>query len=353
MLEIKIDFPDTLIDIDRKITLTGAPAKAEVVISTKTERAGQVWRSQMTAQSDASGQVDLNAAMNLIYTQRSESAAATHLFPLSVYHSLQTEVHASCAGQYSSEQKPAVITQRLTNSTVQRVEVREQGLKGVLFIPDGPVAPAVLVLKRQADQVLDEAHAALYAARGYTAFALDYESTPDINTQATELSYFANALDWLREKMRPKHHFVAVSGYEQGAELALLLGVHLAAKVSAVLACEPTASVLPDYPLAVETIQGPLLLASGKKHSSSAYHQAIGQRLEQYGFDYNFQWYDFEGVAAGLSFPHVPTTLHASDTEQIIALAQANKALWFSMIALLHQAVAEAAPGGALGQKVQ
>lgn len=352
MLEINVDFADALIDIDRKITLTGAPAHTEVLIRTKTERAGQIWRSEFSVQSDEKGEAE--CPMSLIYKQRAENAASTELFPLSVHHALQTVVEAQSGEHKTVELKPTVITQRLTHDSVQRVEIREEGIKGVLFVPAGAAVPAVLVLKRQAADAIDEAHAALYAARGYAAFALDYAETPAIDATAESLVYFSKVLDWLREKVRPKHHFVAVSGYEEGAELALLLGVYFSAQVSAVIACEPTAAVPSGtHPLAIEEIQAPLLLASGRSHSSSAYQESIGKRLQQYGFDYNFQWYNFEGVAAGLRFPHIPTTNHAADAEQVQALAEANKVLWFSIIGFLHQAVAESAPGGALGQPVQ
>lgn len=352
MLELKVDFLDSLIDIDRKITLTGAPAQAQVVIRTKTERAGHVWRSEITVKSDENGEVDLStaipisgsyaeaSAMGLIYTQQAENAATTELFPISVHHALHTEIEA-----FVGDLKALIVlTQRLTHETVQRVEVNESGVKGVLFVPATPGAqPAVMVLKRQGAQSPDEAHAALYAARGYAALALDYNVTPELTADLEQIAPFGQALDWLREKIRPKHHFVAVSGYEEGAELALMLGVQLADKVSAVIACEPTATATSPYPLAIEEMQGPLLLASGRAHSSSAYHQAITERLHQYGFDYNFQWYDFEKVGAGLRFSHVPTTLTTTDPEQVMALAAANKSLWFSITGFLHQAVAEAA----------
>ena len=352
MLELKVDFPDALIDIDRKISLTGAPAQTEVVISTKTERAGHIWRSQITVQTDAQGQVALDqvaplqgsyqsaCGMGLIYSQQAENAAATDLFPASVHHALHTEITANCADA-SAE---TVLTQRLTNASVQRVEIIEHGIKGVLFVPETTTAqPAVVVLKTKANQPLDESQAALYAARGYAALALDYEHTPALLSSADQLAYFEQSLIWLREKISPKNNFVAVSGYEEGAELAIMLGVAFKDQVSAVVACAPAAEVQSDYPLAVEDIQGPLLLGSGKDHMGSAYQASIAARLQQYGFDYNFQWYDFDGVAAGLRFPHVPTTPYAKTTDQLLTLAKANKSLWFSIIALLHQAVAEAA----------
>lgn len=352
MLEFEVDFVDALIDIDRKLTLKGAPAQAELVIHTKTERAGHIWRSQITVHADADGKVDLCEAipsagsytakqpMGLFYTQLAENAGATDLFSDSVYHAIHTEIEAQCGEQVAS----TVVTQRLTHSTVQRVEVIEKDLKGVLFVPSSAgEKPAVLVLKAQAAALLDEAQAALYAARGYTALVLDYQTTPALAADLDELTVFQVALRWLRDNTSPKNNFIAVSGYGEGAELAVLLGVQLKTEVSAVIACEPTAAVVAPYPLAVENCQAPILLASGQLHSGSQYQQAIGQRLQQYGFDYNFQWYNYEGVEQGLSFPHVPTLHQTKSSEQALVLAQANKDLWFAIIGFLHQAVIEAA----------
>lgn len=352
MLEFEVDFVDALIDIDRKLTLKGAPAQAELVIRTKTERAGHIWRSQITVRADEAGQVDLNKVapsagsytqvqpMGLFYTQLAENAGATDLFSDSMHHAIHTEIEA----QYGEQVATTVVTQRLTHSTVQRVEIIEKDIKGVLFVPSSAGAkPAVLVLKKYAAAPLDESQGALYAARGYTALVLDYAATPDVNADRDALAVFQVALAWLRDNTGPKNNFIAVSGYGEGAELAVLLGVHLNAEVSAVIACEPTAAVPASYPLAVENCQAPILLASGQLHSSNAYQQAIGQRLQQHGFDYNFQWYSYEGVAQGLSFPHVPTLHNSESAEQALVLAQANKDLWFAIIGFLHQAVIEAA----------
>lgn len=352
MLAFELDFADALIDIDRKLVVKGAPAHTDLTIHSKTERAGQVWRSQITVQTDAQGKVDLSAVaptagsytgaqpMGLIYTQLAENAASGDVFPASVHHALHTELEAHCAGQVAK----TVLTQRLTHATVQRVEINQPDFHGIMFVPSTTGdKPAVIVLKNQSAAPLDEVHAALYAARGYITLALDYDQTPTPEAEPETLLPFKAALAWLRTTMSPKNNFVAVSGYQEGAELALLLGVQLATEVSAVIACEPTVAVRSPYPLAVENCLGPILLASGQEHTSSQYHHAIGQRLEQFGFDYNFQWYDFEGVGAGLSFAHVPTLHLYQDVEQALRLATANKELWFAIIGFLHQAVIEAA----------
>ena len=84
--------------------------------------------------------------MGLWYTQRAENAAAHAVFPHSVHHALHTEIEVQCGDQVAS----TVVTQRLTHATVQRVEINEEGVKGVLFVPGSDGAkPAVLLLKKQ------------------------------------------------------------------------------------------------------------------------------------------------------------------------------------------------------------
>ncbi|NLJ61901.1 MAG: hypothetical protein GX332_01120 [Alcaligenaceae bacterium] len=351
MLQIAIDFPDSLIDIDRKITISGAAAHQLVTVQTMTERGnGQVWRSQLVYKSDAQGKVDLSTAvpegmetalpLQLLYEQRPENAATQDVYPLSVHHALHTQIDVSSEGQ----QAQTVLTQRLATETVQRVELDQDGVKGVFFVPTfAGDKPAVLVLKSAAEQPVQEELAALYAARGYMALALDYAHTPAAEASKEDLALFECALRWLRESCKPKHQFVAVCGTGQGAQLALLLGVRFSLEVSAVIAWEPATSQFEAQLIAVDQLQGPLLMASGKAHHGSAYFKQVVAQLEQSGFDYRVQWYNFEGVAAGLQPPHIPVRLHCDVASQVVDLATANKTLWFGVIAFLHQAVAEAA----------
>lgn len=347
MLKIEIDFVDALIDIDRKITIKGASPNAEVLVRTKTERAGQVWRSEHKYQADKNGQVDLKtepatddekeiSALAIIYTQQAENASASCLLNPMVYHPLHTEIEAESEAQSASH----VLTQRLLPETVQRVEVDEPDFKGLLFVPATTNSKAaVLVLKEKTNSALDESHAALYGARGYIALALDYDAS-DVQNVLVFQEKIAQVLEWLRETMRPKNSFVAVSGYREGADLALNLAIALAAQVSALIACEPT-QVKPTC-IEVENVQGPVLIASGQLHSGQAYNQELANRLQKTGFDYRFQWYSFQAVNQGLSFPHLPTTLSTHSKAEALVLAEASKELWFGIIGFLHQAVAEA-----------
>jgi dienelactone hydrolase len=124
---------------------------------------------------------------------------------------------------------------------VTRREIRERGLVGTLFTPPGPGPhPAIVMLAGSGGGIM-EARAALFAAHGYTAFALGYFGVPGLppRISGTRLEYFAEGLDWLRETCRPRGDFVAVAGVSRGGELALLLGATFPERVSAVVAYVP------------------------------------------------------------------------------------------------------------------
>ena len=156
---------------------------------------------------------------------------------------LVTEVLARAAGA----QVQGKFTQRLAAEGVTRQDVREHGLVGTLYLPPGAAPgshPAVLILNGSGGGI-NEPRAALYASRGYAAFALAYFKAPGLSDYIsnTPLEYFQSGLRWLRDKVRPKHDFVAVSGQSRGGELVLLLGATFPTEVSAVVAYVPGAVV--------------------------------------------------------------------------------------------------------------
>lgn len=239
-----------LIDVPRRIALSGLPAGAEVILAAETLRGDQLWRAEAVFIAGADGTVDLMRdaplrgdyagvePMGLIWAQ----TGTGDLFHPDMARPLETTLSARLGGKPVAS---AGFTQVLMAEGVARRPVSEDGLVGTLFLPagDGP-HPAIMILNGSGGGI-NEPRAALWASRGVAALALGYFGAPGLPKYIsnTPLEYFAGGLDWLRAAVRPKNDFVAVAGQSRGGELALLLGSTFPEKVSAVLGYVPSAFV--------------------------------------------------------------------------------------------------------------
>ncbi|MDH0091183.1 acyl-CoA thioesterase/BAAT N-terminal domain-containing protein [Achromobacter mucicolens] len=246
---------DALIDVPRQIRVENVAPGATVEITALTRRNGVRWQAQATYTAGGDGVVDLTrdapvsgdytglAPMGLIWAQSPDDGKSREYFNQPVTDALVTDVVARVGG---SEAR-ATFTQRLAADGVTRHEVREEGLVGTLYLPAGSAPgshPAVMILNGSGGGI-NEPRAALYASRGYAAFALAYFKAPGLSDYIsnTPLEYFQTGLRWLRRKVQPKHDFVAISGQSRGGELVLLLGATFPKEVSAVVAYVPGAVV--------------------------------------------------------------------------------------------------------------
>ncbi|WP_199090081.1 acyl-CoA thioesterase/bile acid-CoA:amino acid N-acyltransferase family protein [Bosea sp. ASV33] len=239
-----------LIDVPRRIVLTGLPAGAEVTVAAETPRGGRPWRAQAVFAADAAGTVDLGrdaplrgdyegvAAMGLVCAQDGEG----ELFHADMAQPLETTLTALIGGEPVAS---GGFSQILMTEGVTRHPLAEDELVGTLFLPagEGP-HPAIMILNGSGGGI-NEPRAALWASRGVAALALGYFGAPGLPRYIsnTPLEYFARGIDWLRARVRPKNDFVAVAGQSRGGELALLLGATFPDKVSAVLGYVPSAFV--------------------------------------------------------------------------------------------------------------
>ncbi|WP_258127970.1 acyl-CoA thioesterase/bile acid-CoA:amino acid N-acyltransferase family protein [Achromobacter anxifer] len=244
---------DDLIDVPRQIRVEHVTPGQTVEITALTRRNGVLWQSQAAFVAGADGTVDLGrdapvsgdyagvAPMGLVWSQSPVDSPSREQFNHPVTEALVTDVVARAAGS----QAQASFTQRLAAEGVTRQDVREEGLVGTLYLPPGPGPfPAVMILNGSGGGI-NEPRAALYASRGYAAFALAYFKAPGLSDYIsnTPLEYFQTGLRWLRKKVQPKHDFVAISGQSRGGELVLLLGATFPEEVSAVVAYVPGAVV--------------------------------------------------------------------------------------------------------------
>lgn len=267
---------DDLIDVSRQIIVHGAKAGERVTLSTQTQRNGVTWTSQATYIADQNGVIDVSrhapetgdytgiSAMGLIWSQYPQETGAKEVFNSDVEAPLITTITAHTSSQEISTQ----CIQRLSAEGVIRREVRENGLVGTLFLPKGTGPfPAVMILNGSGGGI-NEPRAALYASRGYAAFALAYFKAPGLSPYIsnTPLEYFKKGLDWLRATVKPKDNFVAISGQSRGGELVLLLGATFPKKINAVLAYVPSALVHSGQNAADPAVgrEGPTWLLNGK-----------------------------------------------------------------------------------------
>lgn len=248
---------EALIDVPRQILVEGLRPGEEITLQSRTERGpGVAWVATARYRADKAGVVDLGLEaplpgsayagvdpMGLIWAQAPEQPGASReVFGAGPGAALHTRITLLRDGQAGLE---ASLVQQLAAPGVQRREIREQGLVGSLWTPAGPGPhPAVLVLNGSGGGI-NEARAALYASRGYTALALGYFKAPGLSDYIsnTPLEYFETALNWVHQQLQPALGFVALSGQSRGGELVLLLGAMFPELVSAVIGYVPSAVV--------------------------------------------------------------------------------------------------------------
>ena len=193
-LNITVTPADDLIDVPRRIVVTGAVPGGLVQIASHTLRAGVPWHSSARFVADANGHVDVTlapavdgsyggiSAMGLLWSQTPAQEGKRELFHADVQQPLTTTLQASAVGAAAADVAETTLVQRLCADGVTRTEVREQGLVGSLFLPPagaGPF-PAVMILNGSGGGI-NEPRAALYASRGYAAFALAYFKAPGLS----------------------------------------------------------------------------------------------------------------------------------------------------------------------------
>lgn len=399
-----------LLDEPRHIRVAGLAAGQAITLSTRTVRGkGVEWVSQARFVADAHGIVDLQrdapvtgdyqgvSPLGLLWSQKPEGKPATGaVFPDDLLQPLQTRI------AIEGSDVSATLTQYLAGAGVSRREVREDGLVGTLFLPTGAGPhPAVIVLNGSGGGI-NEPRAALYASRGYAAFALGYFKAPGLSEYIsnTPLEYFERGLDWLRREVKPAHDFVALSGQSRGGELVLLLGSLFPDKVSAVIGYVPSAlvhggqaaadpAVGRDGPawlyqgkplvhlwnnnrtanwqardagqrnalsmrtaledpeaverarIKVEKIKGPVILLSAGDDAawpSDLFSRMASERLAEHHHPWSVQHLDFPHAGHSILLPFIPSTW--SNDGNPAANAEANEQSWQGVRQFLQDAVA-------------
>ena len=302
--------------------------------------AGDRWSSQADFTADAQGAIDTSkqspiagsykkdvSAMGLIWSMMpSPRKEARYQSPRNF--GAQTIEFRLMRG--ATQLASAQLEQLAMAEGIERVTLRDAGLRGVLFLPPGKDKhPGILVLGGS-EGGLPARRAAWFASHGYAALALAYFRYEDLPGELAgiPLEYFGRALTWMEEQPQIDAGHIAVSGTSRGGELALQLGsmypaikavvAYVPANVRYQACCGftsvPYAWTWTGKPLAfrpdsraaidVELTQGPILLISGEADgvwSSSSMADAVIARLKRAHFAHNVEHlkYPQAGHASG------------------------------------------------------
>lgn len=251
---IRIEPADAALDVARRIVLSGFPAGPVRLRAEMRPADGSVWASQAVFTAGADGTVDLDRqapdagdwdgadAMALVWAMK-RTQAPTDPERTDEVDPLTIAIEAE--GADGAVRAQATLVQRYVVDGVTRREIAEDGLVGTVFRPaDGGPRPVIIVLNGSGGGIPRQ-RAALYAAHGYTAFALGYFKAPGLpaHISRTPLEYFERALRWTRATLDPAGGFVAVTGQSRGGELTLLLASRFPDLVNAAIAYVPSAVV--------------------------------------------------------------------------------------------------------------
>ncbi|XP_034019148.1 bile acid-CoA:amino acid N-acyltransferase-like isoform X2 [Thalassophryne amazonica] len=118
----------------------------------------------------------------------------------------------------------SVVTERWYMAPgVQRIEIREEELRGTLFIPPGPGPFPGLLDMWGGGGGLVEYRASLLASHGFVTLALDYYTPKGADTRNTELSLFESAFNVIKDHPKVIQDRVGIFGLSLGAVVTLNL----------------------------------------------------------------------------------------------------------------------------------
>jgi dienelactone hydrolase len=355
---------DVLMDERLHIALEGLDPGQDVTIRADGNR-GQ-WRSSAEFRSDDRGRVEVADPMRLVWSATGERPPAGTVTATAMGAGQPWTFTAETGGRVIATQ---TIVRRPVAEGVRVVPVRERGLAGMAFYPPGAGPhPAMIVLPGSGGGVpMAGGPAGGLASRGYVVLGLGYfnaEGLPPL-LQNIPLEYFATAVEWLKSQPSVDATRIGVLGTSRGGELALLLGATYPAAFRVVVANVPSnvvwpglsddsetpawtlngkplvnvpshftaadralpgrerflkrlkdpASVAPAE-IAVERIEGPVLLFSGKDDQlwpSDLFCARAVARLQAHGFKHPVEHYSYEDAGHMIARPFGPT----SDVRQI------------------------------------
>ncbi len=290
--------------------------------------AAGLWRSRLGFRPNRAGVIDTRGNMQLFWSMQPLHpccAASVGPFPLG---GAAVHIRALIGGRTVAT---SVLHWRTLakDVTATPTTLGREGFVGTYYsTPTSSPAPAILVLGGS-DGGLPVLTPRLLASHGYPTLALAYFKEPGLPKTLKDIpmEYFAAALHWLAARPGVDPRRVVVAGVSRGGEAALLIGSTYPNLEDGVLAYTPSSDVngafpgpgdawtlggkpIPQVPIAVERIGGPVLATGGGRDRiwpSAIYVSEIVQRARKYGRrDIGGRTYRNAGHAVGYAAPNFP-----------------------------------------------
>jgi len=333
---------------------------------------GRVWKSKARFRSDKRGVVDLSKRpsiqgtyegvepMGLFWSmQLDDDEQDRSLFWHPSLEPMSIEIVAEPEG--GEKEIKAKLIRQIVSKEVKKVPIREEGLVGTLFLPEGKGPfPSVIVLGGIEGGMPPDSYVVQLASQGYAALGLAYTGEPGVALEFADipLEYFQTAINWLklRKEIHPKR--IALLGTSLGGVVSLLVASHTS-DIKAVIALggggelfQPfevdkskplftyknrplaflpyeapyglvrslfthSAEKMEEAAIPVEKINGPILMMAGLDDhifGSAILSNIAYNRLKAKHFKYPYHLIVYNGVghlnALG-SLPYCPTTINA------------------------------------------
>jgi dienelactone hydrolase len=238
---VRLDITPTrpALDTELRIRMSGLPVGVSVALRAgATDPRGQSWHSAAVFAASGKGTLDLCRdapvsgsyggidPMGLIWSMRPDDVPESGSVCGSVPDYLApTPLHL--VAEVNGVQIAWAEVQRLrVPDGLIREDVRESGLIGTLYRPDGADRLPGVVLLGGSEGGMHEDDAALLAAHGFAVMALAYYGMPGLPPTLRDipLEYFATGLDHLGSNRHVRADRLAVIGMSKGGEAALLAG---------------------------------------------------------------------------------------------------------------------------------
>jgi len=355
-----------LVDTPVTLQLTGFPPQQDVSLAATVSSTAGAYRSSALFRSDAQGMVDVSTqaplsgtysapgVMGLFWSMASTLGTGTSLSPSRVFEVVPPWAMTLTATVAGTTVASVTLDRRFVDSAVTRTPVRDNGLVGTLFLPEGPGPHPGVLSWGGSSGGYSETQAALLASHGYAALSLAYFGIPPLpeNLLNIPLEYFETAIGWMQVQEGVNSDRLAVVGTSRGGELALLVGATFP-QIKAVVGYVPSGVLWPGNDatgrhqpgpawtyrrtplpfvttatsyfstqyadpadlaratIPVEKINGPVLLISGEDDAlwpSTKLAQIAMDRLSQYQHAYPDRHLHYAGAGHLISEPYLPTT---------------------------------------------